>query len=267
MKKLTITDIIAKKNTQKIVVLTAYSTPQAKLLDSFVDILLVGDSVGMVLYGMESTLGVSLNMMIEHGKAVVRGASKALVVVDLPFGSYQSSPQQAFKVSAKILATTGCGAVKLEGGVEMADTVSFLTSRGVPVMGHIGLTPQSFNTLGGYKTQGKTETSIAKLMADAKAIENAGAFSVVLEGVTPDVAEKITNSLKIPTIGIGASSMCDGQVLVSEDMLGMTVGYIPKFAKTYATLAKDIENAVQQYAKEVRNGDFPSAEYCYPYKK
>lgn len=267
MKKLTITDILAKKSTQKIVVLTAYSTPQAKLLDSHVDILLVGDSVGMVLYGMESTLGVSLVMMIEHGKAVVRGASQALVVVDLPFGSYQASPQQAFTNSAQVLAETGCSAVKLEGGVEMAETVSFLTSRGVPVMGHIGLTPQSFNTLGGYKTQGKNEDAITKLLANAVAIEAAGAFAIVLEGVTPEASEQITKQLKIPTIGIGASPACDGQVLVSEDMLGMSGNYIPKFVKTYATLAKDIENAVKQYASEVRNGEFPSAEYCYPYKK
>jgi len=267
MKRKTTHDIISLKEKTPIVVLTAYTTPQAQILDEYVDILLVGDSVGMVLYGLPSTLSVSLYMMIAHGAAVVRGSKKAIVVVDLPFGSYQESPAQAFANSAQILAETGCTAVKLEGGAEMSETVRFLTSRGIPVMGHIGLTPQSVNTLGGYRTQGKTEAEAKILLADAKEIEAAGAFAIVLEGVTPEVAKAITKTIKIPTIGIGASPDCDGQVLVTEDMLGLSKNYIPKFVKPYAKLSENIETAVKEYADEVKNRTFPSAEFCYPYKK
>jgi 3-methyl-2-oxobutanoate hydroxymethyltransferase len=267
MKRKTTHDIISLKEKTPIVVLTAYTTPHAQILDEYVDILLVGDSLGMVLYGLPSTLSVSLDMMIAHGAAVVRGSRKALVVVDLPFGSYQESPAQAFANSAQILSETGCTAIKLEGGAEMAETVRFLTSRGVPVMGHIGLTPQSVNTLGGYRTQGKTEAEAKILLADAKEIEAAGAFAIVLEGVTPEVAKAITKTIKIPTIGIGASPDCDGQVLVTEDMLGLSKNYIPKFVKPYAQLASNIETAVKKYADEVKNRTFPSAEFCYPYKK
>ena len=266
MPKKTVTDIIARKGERPLVVLTAYTAPLARILDEFVDILLVGDSLGMVLYGFDSTLAVTLDMMIAHGAAVVRGAKKALVVVDLPFGSYQKSPEQAFKSSARVLAETGCTAVKLEGGAEMAETVRFLTARGIPVIGHIGLTPQSVNTLGGYKTQGKSASQAEILLADAKAIAGAGAFAIVLEGVTAEVAETITSALAIPTIGIGASPACDGQVLVTEDMLGLSGGYIPKFVKTYLSLAEQVKNAAQQYANEVKTRKFPSAEFCYPYK-
>ena len=270
MPKITVPDIIARKareNGVPLVVLTAYTTPMARILDEFVDILLVGDSLGMVLYGFDSTLPVTLDMMIAHGAAVMRGAKKTLVVVDLPFGSYQKSPAQAFKNAARVIAETGCTAVKLEGGAEMAETVKFLAARGIPVIGHIGLTPQSVHTLGGYKTQGKSKKQAEILLADAKAIEAAGAFARVLEGVTAEVAENITKTIKIPTIGIGASSACDGQVLVTEDMLGVTQGYIPKFVKKYANLAKYVENAVKQYADEVKTRKFPSAEFCYPYNR
>lgn len=267
MKRLTILDIAAKKGTVPLVALTAYTTPQARLLDRHVDILLVGDSLGMVLYGMDSTLPVTLDMMIAHGSAVVRGSAQSLVVVDMPFGSYQRSPEQAFASAAKMLAKTGCSAVKLEGGEEMAETINFLTSRGIPVMGHVGLMPQRVHALGGYKTQGKSDMEAQGVIKDAKALEQAGAFSVVIEGVRGEVAQDITGLLAIPTIGIGASPACDGQVLVIDDMLGASGGYIPSFVKKYADVAKVTEEAVITYAKEVRAREFPSAQYCYPYKK
>lgn len=267
MKRLTVLDIIVRKNVEPLVVLTAYTTPQARMLDGHVDVLLVGDSLGMVLYGMESTLAVTVDMMIAHGSAVVRGSKKSLVVVDLPFGSYQASKAQAFETAARVLAKTGCNAVKLEGGVEMAETVHFLSSRGIPVMGHVGLKPQSVNAMGGYRTQGKNEVEAASIFADAKAIEQAGAFAIVIEGVVEVVAKNITSNLVIPTIGIGASPACDGQVLVTEDMLGFSGDYIPRFVKRYADIASITEEAVKQYAQEVRTRKFPSADYCYPYKK
>lgn len=267
MKRLTTIDIMGKKGREPIVVLTAYTAPQARILDEYVDILLVGDSLGMVIYGMDSTIPVTTDMMIAHGKAVMRGSQKALVVVDLPFGSYQASKEQAFSTSAKILAEAGCAAVKLEGGEEMAETVKFLTERGIPVMGHVGLKPQSVHAMGGYRTQGKNEYDAEKIISDAKSLEQAGAFSLVIEGVVETVAKNVTEKISIPTIGIGASPACDGQVLVTEDMLGLSGGYIPRFVKQYANLNKDVENAVKQYAEEVRNRTFPSAEFCYPYKK
>ncbi len=267
MKRFTIIDIASRKNTEPLVVLTAYSAAQAKLLDEHVDILLVGDSLGMVIYGMDSTLAVTVDMMIAHGSAVVRSSSRALVVVDLPFGSYQESPQQAFATAANIISRTGCAAVKLEGGVEMADTIAFLSARGIPVMGHVGLKPQSVNAMGGYRTQGKNETDAAAIFADAKAIEKAGVFAIVIEGVVEEVARKISANVAVPTIGIGASAACDGQVLVVDDMLGMSSGYIPRFVKRYADINGIAVEAVKQYAQEVRDRKFPSAEYCYPYKK
>ncbi len=247
--------------------LTAYTASNARLLDEYVDILLVGDSLGMVVYGMDSTLGVTVPMMIEHGKAVVRGSKKAMVVIDLPFGSFQASSAQACETATSIIAATGCGAVKLEGGTEMADTVKFLVERGIPVMGHIGLKPQSVNAMGGYRTQGKDEAAANKIIADAIALEKAGAFSIVIEGVVETVAKDITARLSIPTIGIGASAACDGQVLVIDDMLGAGGGYIPSFVKRYADVSSITRKAVEEYAKEVRERKFPSAEYCYPYKK
>lgn len=254
---------MAKKGKEPLVVLTAYTAPQARILDQHVDILLVGDSLGMVLYGMDSTLGVTTDLMIAHGAAVVRSSQKAMVVVDLPFGSYQASKEQAFLTASQILAQTGCNAVKLEGGQEMAETVEFLTKRGVPVMGHVGLKPQSVNAMGGYRTQGKNEAEVANILSDAKAIEQAGAFSIVIEGVVEEAARNITASLAIPTIGIGASPACDGQVLVTEDMLGLSGNYIPRFVKRYANLAQSTEEAVKEYAREVRARKFPDKDYCY----
>jgi 3-methyl-2-oxobutanoate hydroxymethyltransferase len=245
MKRLTVIDVASRKNVEPLVVLTAYSAAQAKLLDDHVDILLVGDSLGMVIYGMENTLSVTADMMIAHGSAVVRSSSKALVVVDLPFGSYQESPQQAFTTAAKVIANTGCSAVKLEGGKEIVETIAFLTARGIPVMGHIGLKPQSVNVMGGYRTQGKSEAEANGILADAKVIEKAGVFSIVIEGVVEELARRITANIAVPTIGIGASAACDGQVLVVDDMLGMSSGYIPRFVKRYADINAVAAEAVK----------------------
>lgn len=258
----TILDIKSSKSGDKIVVLTAYTAPMAKIMDQYCDVLLVGDSLGMVVYGMKSTLPVTVSMMINHGKAVVDSSAKALVIVDMPFGSYQESPKQAFRNAAKIMAKTGCQAVKLEGGQEIADTIEFLNKRGIPVMGHIGLKPQSVNQMGGYKIQGKDKTSAKQIQDDAKALEAAGCFSIVIEGVQKKLADKITNSITIPTIGIGASEECDGQVLVSEDMLGLNAD-VPKFVKKYANLDRVINTAVESFAQDVRSKKFPNKENCY----
>lgn len=253
-------DIRARKGTAPLVVLTAYTTPVARLVDAHCDIALVGDSVGMVLHGMPSTLGVTLEMMILHGRAVVRGLSRAMAVIDMPFGSYEESPQQAYRNAARLMAETGAPAVKLEGGQHMADTIAFLTARGVPVMAHIGLTPQSVNTLGGYKVVGREEEAV-KVMTDAKACEDAGAFSIVLEKVPVGLAGRITAELAIPTIGIGAGVDCDGQVLVVDDMLGLFTDFRPKFVKRYAELGKLADQAIAEYAAEVRARTFPAPEH------
>jgi 3-methyl-2-oxobutanoate hydroxymethyltransferase len=260
IKRITVTDIRARKRAEKIVVLTAYTAPVAEVLDAHVDILLVGDSLGMVVYGMETTLPVTLDMMIAHGRAVVNASSRAMVVVDLPFGSYQASPAQAFDASARILAETGCAAVKLEGGAEMAETIAFLTERGIPVMAHVGLKPQHVQSLGGYRVQGKDSDSRARVIADAKAVQDAGAFSVVIEATVEPVAREVTELLSIPTIGIGASVGCDGQVLVVDDMLGITEKP-PRFVKQYANMRSALEAAVKAYAAEVRSGAFPAGEH------
>ena len=256
-------DIRARKGGTPLVVLTAYSTPVARLVDAHCDIALVGDSVGMVIHGLPSTLGVTLEMMILHGRAVVRGCQKAMPVIDMPFGSYEESPQQAFRNASSLLAETGAPAVKLEGGLHMAETIAFLTKRGVPVMAHVGLTPQAVNTLGGYKVVGRAEEA-AKVMADAKAIEVAGAFSVVLEKVPMGLAGKITAALSIPTIGIGAGKDCDGQVLVVDDMLGLFTDFRPKFVKRYAELGQVADEAIAAYAAEVRAGAFPTEGHSFP---
>ncbi|MCU0905562.1 MAG: 3-methyl-2-oxobutanoate hydroxymethyltransferase [Tabrizicola sp.] len=256
-------DIRARKGTAPLVVLTAYSTPVARLVDPHCDIALVGDSVGMVIHGMPSTLGVTLEMMILHGKAVVRGCQKAMPVIDMPFGSYEEGPQQAFRNASRLMAETGAPAVKLEGGQHMAETIAFLTARGVPVMAHVGLTPQSVNTLGGYKVVGRAEEA-DKVMADAKATEAAGAFSIVLEKVPEGLAGRITAALSIPTIGIGAGVKCDGQVLVVDDMLGLFTDFRPKFVKRYAELGKTADEAIAAYAAEVRSRAFPAAEHSFP---
>ena len=256
-------DIRARKGGAPLVVLTAYSTPVARLVDAHCDIALVGDSVGMVIHGMPSTLGVTLEMMILHGRAVVRGCQKAMAVIDMPFGSYEEGPQQAFRNASRLIAETGAPAVKLEGGQHMAETIGFLTQRGVPVMAHVGLTPQSVNTLGGYKVVGRAEEA-EKVMADAKATEAAGAFSIVLEKVPEGLAGRITAALSIPTIGIGAGVNCDGQVLVVDDMLGLFTDFRPKFVKRYAELGKAADEAIAAYAAEVRARTFPAAEHSFP---
>lgn len=245
-----------------LVCLTAYSTPVAKLVDPHCDIVLVGDSVGMVVHGLSSTLGVTMEMMILHGQAARRGTSNALLVVDMPFGSYEQSPQQAFANASRLMQETDCAAVKLEGGKAMAETIAFLTARGIPVMGHVGLTPQAVNSFGGYKVQGRGETGQA-VRADARAVAEAGAFSVVLEMVPDELARTITENIDIPTIGIGASPACDGQILVVDDMLGMFSDFTPKFVKRYAELAQSAEAAIAQYAKEVRARQFPEEAHVF----
>ena len=234
--RITAPDLKARKGGEPIVSLTAYSAPMASFLDAVTDVFIVGDSVGMVLYGLPSTLGVTLEMMIGHGAAVVRGSSRACVTVDMPFGTYQESPEQAFRNAAKVIKRTGCGAVKIEGGVEMAETVAFLVDRGIPVMGHVGLMPQSVNKLGGYKAVGRDKEEAAAIISDARAISDAGAFSIVVEGVMEPIGRAVTHSVPIPTVGIGASAECDGQVLVSEDMLGLFNDFTPRFVKRYADL-------------------------------
>jgi 3-methyl-2-oxobutanoate hydroxymethyltransferase len=256
-------DIRARKGGEPLVVLTAYSTPVARLVDAHCDIALVGDSVGMVIHGLPSTLGVTLEMMILHGRAVVRGCQKAMPVIDMPFGSYEESPQQAFRNASRLMAETGAPAVKLEGGLQMAETIAFLAARGVPVMAHVGLTPQAVNTLGGYKVVGR-DGEADKVMADARAVEEAGAFSVVLEKVPEGLAARITQALTIPTIGIGAGVRCDGQVLVVDDMLGLFTDFRPKFVKRYAELGKMADEAIAGYAADVRSRSFPAAEHSFP---
>lgn len=246
--------------------LTCYTAPMARLLDEHVDVLLVGDSLGMVIYGMDSTLAVSLDAMIAHGRAVVKGSSRALVVVDMPFGSYQVSKKQAFKSAARILAETGASAVKLEGGKEMASTIKYLVQRGIPVMGHVGLMPQHVNALGGYGYRGRNAKEAKLILESAKAVQDAGAFSLVLEATQEKAARNIAQQLTIPVIGIGASSACDGQVLVTEDMLGLS-GHAPSFVKQYAQLDKQVKKAVEHYAQEVKKRSFPSANYTYGNKK
>lgn len=256
-------DIKARKGSAPLVVLTAYTTPGARLVDPHCDVALVGDSVGMVLHGLPSTIGVTLDMMIMHGRAVVRGLSRAMAVIDMPFGSYEESPQQAYHNAARLMAETGAPAVKLEGGVTMRDTIAFLTARGVPVMAHIGLTPQAVNTLGGYKVVGR-DAEADRVMADARACQEAGAFSIVLEKVPMGLAGRITAELTIPTIGIGAGVDCDGQVLVVDDMLGLFTDFRPKFVKRYAELGKAADQAVADYAAEVRARSFPGPEHSFP---
>jgi 3-methyl-2-oxobutanoate hydroxymethyltransferase len=267
IKRISVPEIAARKGQQPVTVLTAYTVSTARLLDPHVDCLLVGDSLGMVVYGLDSTLGVTLEMMIAHGAAVVRGASRACVVVDLPWATYQESPQQAFRNAARVLAETGAQAVKLEGGEEMADTVDFLVRRGIPVMGHVGLTPQAVNALGGYRARGRSDAEQHKILGDARAIAEAGAFSVVVEGVVEPLARQITESIPAVTIGIGASAACDGQVLVSDDMLGLFGGFTPRFVKRYASLGEQVEAAAAAYAQDVRARVFPGPEHVFPVKR
>jgi len=262
-KRVTAPDIKNRKGGAPIVALTAYHAHTARIIDPYVDFLLVGDSLGMVMHGYETTVPVPLELMIMHAQAVVRGSSRALVVVDMPFGSYEESPAIAFRNAARVLKETGCGAIKLEGGVQMADTIRYLTERGIPVMSHIGMTPQAINTIGSFKPRGRYRSEWAAYEADAKAIADAGAFAVVIEALAELLAARITKEIPIPTIGIGASAECDGQILVLEDMLGLSPR-VPKFVKEYAQIGAGIEAAVKAFATEVRTRAFPTADYTYP---
>ena len=260
---MTAPEIAKRKGGAPIVALTAYHAHTARIIDPYVDMLLVGDSLGMVMHGYETTVPVPLELMIMHAQAVVRGSTRALVVVDMPFGSYEESPSVAFRNAARVMKETGCGAIKLEGGVHMAETIRYLTERGIPVMSHIGMTPQAINTIGSFKPRGRFRSEWAAFEADAKAVAEAGAFAVVIEALAELLAARITKQIPIPTIGIGASAECDGQILVLEDMLGLSQR-VPKFVKEYAQIGAGIEGAVKAFANEVRGRAFPSADYTYP---
>lgn len=266
-RRLSAPDIAARKGGEPIVALTASTAPFARLVDQGgVDVILVGDSLGMVLHGLDSTLPVSVEMMIMHGQAVMRGSQHALVVVDLPFGSYEESPEKAFRTASRIMRKTGCGAVKLEGGVRMAETIRFLTRRGIPVMGHVGLTPQSIAALGSFRAQGRDRGSWPAMIADASAVAEAGAFAVVVEAVAEPLAVEMTRAISVPTIGIGGSAQCDGQILVLEDMLGLGER-VPKFVRRYAEIGEVIGKAVADYATDVRARSFPGPDNVYPERK
>ena len=264
--RITVPQIRARKGGSPVVCLTCYHAHTARLLDNHVDLMLVGDSLGMVMHGLETTLGVTLEMMILHTQAVMRGSKRALVVLDMPFGTYEESPEIAFRNASRAMKETGCTAVKLEGGARTAASIRYLTERGIPVMAHIGLTPQMVQVMGGFRTQGRDESEWPALEADAKAIAEAGAFSVVLEGMAEPLAAKITREILIPTIGIGASPECDGQILVMEDMLGLNPRP-PRFVREYAHLGPDIEAAVTAYAADVRSRRFPGKENVYAMRK
>jgi 3-methyl-2-oxobutanoate hydroxymethyltransferase len=263
IRRLTAPDIRARKGGEPIVSLTSYHAHTARLLDNHCDLILVGDSLGMVMHGLETTVPVTLDMMILQGRAVMRGSKRALVAVDMPFGSYEASKEQAFMSAARVMKDTGCGAIKLEGGRRMAETIAFLVERGVPVMGHIGLTPQSINTLGSFRAQGRDRANWGPIEDDARAVTQAGAFCVVIEAVAEPLARRITSEIAIPTIGIGGSVACDGQILVLEDMLGLSPR-VPKFVRRYGNLGPAIEAAVAAYAADVRSRTFPGPEHVYP---
>jgi len=267
MRRLTVPAIRGRKSAdgtteEPIVMLTAYTARMAQLLDPHCDMLLVGDSLGQVIYGLPSTIPVTLDMMCAHGAAVVRGSWHALVCIDMPFGSYEESPEQAFRSASRVMKETGAAAVKLEGGEAMASTIAFLVARGIPVIGHVGLTPQAVNALGGYRARGRDDGEAAKILADARAVADAGAFSLVLEGVMEEIANEATRTVSCPTIGIGASAQCDGQVLVTEDMLGL-FERTPRFVKRYDDLAARIGEAAAAYAGEVKSRAFPTEEQIY----
>ncbi len=270
MRRMTVPAIQRRKfegeTEEPLVMLTAYTARQAQLLDEHCDMMLVGDSLGQVIYGLSSTIPVSLDMMCAHGAAVVRGSFHSLVIVDMPFGSYEESPAQAFASASRIMKETGCAAVKLEGGMAMAETISFLTQRGIPVMAHVGLTPQAVNALGGYAARGRSQEEHDKIIGDGQAVADAGAFAVVIEGVLEPIAVALTKTLEIPTIGIGASAQCDGQVLVTEDMLGM-FERVPRFVKRYADIATLISETAASYAQDVRTRAFPTSDQLYQPKK
>jgi 3-methyl-2-oxobutanoate hydroxymethyltransferase len=263
IRRVTAPDIRARKGGNPIVSLTSYHAHTARLVDRHCDFILVGDSLGMVMHGMESTVPVTLEMMILQGQAVMRGSKRALVVVDMPFGSYEASREQAFQSAARIMKETGCGAIKLEGGVRMAETIAFLSQRGIPVMGHVGLTPQTATALGGYKTQGKTARDAIKVCEDALALQAVGCFAIVFEAVPAAVTEAIVEKLEVPTIGIGAGPATAGQVLVFHDLLGITTGRMAKFVKRYADVHDEMVRGVGQYVDEVRSRHFPEPDHVY----
>lgn len=265
-RRITASDIRARKGQEPVVCLTAYDAPTARLLDPHCDLLLVGDSLGMVVHGLDSTIGVTMEMMILHGQAVMRGAQRAMVTVDMPFGSYEASPQQAFENAARIMSETGCQAIKIESGTYAADTIDFMAQRSIPVMGHIGLRPQAALADGGFKAKGRTQAERQRVIDEARATADAGAFAIVIEGVSEDLAREITETIDVPTIGIGASATCDGQVLVTPDMLGV-FDWTPKFVKRYDNMAERIDAAAARYAEEVKARTFPGAEQTYTLKR
>jgi len=260
-------DIRAAKGGTPLVCLTAYTTPEAKTLDAHCDLLLVGDSLAMVIYGLETTRGVTLDIMIAHGQAVMRGSENACIVVDLPHGTYENSVYQAVASACRVLEETGAQAVKLEGGAEMADTVAAIVGAGVPVLGHVGLLPQKAEHRGGFKIQGKDDIGARQVMADARAVADAGAFALVIEGTVEAVARAITEDIAVPTIGIGASPACDGQILVTHDMVGLFADFTPKFVKQYADLGTAMREAAAAYADEVKLRAFPGLEHCFGVQK
>jgi len=266
IKRMTVPQIRACKGQRKIASLTAHSSVFARLLDEHLDFILIGDSTAMVAYGLPNTLSFTVEQVAAHTAAVVRATKHACVVADMPFASYQRSPEQAFDNAAYLIAQGGADAVKLEGGEVMAPTIAFVVARGIPVLGHVGLMPQHVNTMGGYKAQGLDDATAAQVKRDAQAVAQAGAFGLVLEGVAEKVASDITAELTIPTIGIGASVACDGQILVTEDMLGLNGEQVPRFVKRYADLANDVSKAVEHYAADVRGGTFPEDKHCFGVK-
>lgn len=261
--RVTVPQLMSCKGKSKIAALTAYIAPMARLLDEHLDMILVGDSMAMVAYALPDTLSMTPQTMAAHAAAVVRATQHACIIVDMPFGSYQQSPAQAFANAASMMADSGVAGVKLEGGRALADTSRFLVERGIPVLAHVGLMPQYVNTMGGFKAQGMSEEAAASIMQDAIAHEQAGAFGVVLEGISEPLAREITARLKIPTIGIGASPDCDGQILVTEDILGLSGGRIPRFARQFADAGQLISQAVGEYAQSVREGSFPTLDQCF----
>lgn len=266
VKRVTAVDIAKRKGGQKVVAQVAYHSSVTKIIDRHCDWILVGDSLGMNLLGMDTTVPVTLDAMIQQGQAVMRATENSLIVVDMPFGSYEESPQQAFRNAARIMKETEAGAIKMEGGAHMADTVAFLVQRGIPVMGHIGLTPQAVNAMGGFRVQGKAEGADEILMADVKAVSEAGAFAIVIEGVVEPVARQMTESIPTVTIGIGGSPACDGQILLFDDLMGIN-DWVPKFVRKFANLRQDIDAAAAAYREAVLDGSFPSKDETYEIKK
>lgn len=266
IQRMTAPAITAQKGGDPIVCLTAYDAPTAAILDEHCDLILVGDSVGMVVHGLTTTVGVTLDMMIMHGQAVMRGAKSALIVVDLPFGSYEDSPETAFKSASRVMMETGCQAVKIESGSYAAETIAYLVERGIPVMSHVGLRPQSMNVLGGFRARGRRKEVEDQIISNAIAADKAGSFAVVVEGVSAEIADKVTKAVSVPTIGIGASAGCDGQILVTPDMLGQ-FERVPKFVKKYGDMKGLIETAAINYAAQVKERSFPGEANTYKFKK